>query len=78
MNNMSSEITSIIGKKYPTEAACARAIGWDRRALNKLTTGKKEPNLTELLTLSNALECSAENLAIIFLRVKSPNGQRKS
>lgn len=62
------ELKKMIKEKFPTEAACARALEWDRRKLNKLTTGKKEPDIRELFDLSNVLDVPITELVIIFLR----------
>jgi transcriptional regulator with XRE-family HTH domain len=71
------ELKYIILKKFGTETACARKLGWPRQRLNKITNGKKIPNVAELNDLSTVLETSVEDLAYIFLPIKSPNGQHR-
>lgn len=67
-------LRGLIHGKYTSEAACAREMGWTRQKLNKLTTGKKIPDIAELKTLSVTLGVSIDLLANIFLSDKSPNG----
>ena len=70
------ELTSMIYGQFDSEAAFARSLGWDRRKLNKITTGTREPNLCESAAIAAALGVSLDSIADIFLRRKSPNGQR--
>lgn len=70
------ELTSLIHAQFDSEAAFARSIGWDRRKLNKITTGAKEPDLHEAAIIANGLGTSIDHIANIFLHRKSPNGQR--
>lgn len=70
------ELTSLIHGQFDSEAEFARSIGWDRRKLNKITTGAREPNLQESAIIAEALGVSIDFVADIFLRRKSPNEQR--
>lgn len=71
------ELKNIILKKFGTETACAKTLGWPRQRLNKITNGQKIPNVTELNDLSNALETPVADLVHIFLPIKSPNRQQR-
>lgn len=72
------ELTSLIYGQFDSEADFARSIGWDRRKLNKITTGAKEPDLHEAATMANGLGISLDSIAQIFLHKKSPNEQHTS
>lgn len=72
------ELRGLIYSKFDNEAKCAQAMGWPRQRLSKITNGKKEPDVEELLELSNVLNYSLEELAHIFLRKKSPNEQQSA
>lgn len=72
------ELCGLIHSKYDTEAQLARELGWNRQKLNKITTGTKEPDLTEASMLANALGVSLEQVADIFLRKMSPNEQQRT
>lgn len=67
-----------IMKKYPSEAACARAMGWPRQRLNKITTNVREPDLKEVRDLANATDYTVGEMAKIFLDELSPNGQQSA
>ena len=66
----------IIHTLYKNEADCARELGWDRRKLNKITTGRKVPTIDELDELARVLNSSIGELAPYFLTNKSPNEQQ--
>lgn len=70
------ELSALIHGKYDTEAEFARALGWPRQRLNKITTGTKEPDLHETAAIAAKLEISLESAARIFLHAKSPNEQQ--
>lgn len=69
------ELCSLIHGLYDTEAELARALGWPRQRLNKITTGAKEPDICEASQLATKLNVSVDVIADIFLRLKSPNGR---
>lgn len=68
------ELSGLIHFKYDSEAACARALGWPKQRLNRITNGDHEPDITEAAELADCLEVSVRDLAEIFLRYKSPIG----
>jgi len=70
------ELCGLIHAQYDTESALAKELGWSRQRLNKITTGQKEPDLHEAAALARSLGVSLEFMAHIFLKAKSPNGQR--
>ena len=72
-----TELDKLIHGTYKNESACARAMGWHRQRLNKITTGIKEPDVTELNEMAVALNKTVGEIAEIFLRAKSPNEQQK-
>ena len=69
------ELSSLIHRRYDSEAAFARDLGWTRQRLNKLTTGVKEPDISEAALMAEKLEVSVDSLVTIFLAQISPNGQ---
>lgn len=62
-----NELRGLICAKYRSEAACAREIGWSKQRLNKITNGKKIPDVTELNCIAVALGCDAGDLLRFFL-----------
>lgn len=53
---------------YKSEAACARALGWSRQRLNKITTGAKEPDVYELNELARKLKRPVGEVCKFFLQ----------
>lgn len=78
MTGKVQELRIEILKLYPSEAAFARALGWDRQKLNKIVNAKKNPTVCEINELANGLKKDATEIFLIFLRHKSPNGQLAS
>lgn len=72
------EFRSLIYKHYDTETQFAEKLNWPRQKLNKLTNGKKMPDIQELDELSKGLNVSVSLLADIFLNQSSPNEQQKN
>lgn len=64
-------LNGMIHAKFATESEMANAIGWSRQRLNKVTTGKKVPDLFELNNMAKALDVSFIDLAQIFLGSES-------
>lgn len=71
-------LCGLIHSKYDFEIQLAREIGWSKQRLNRITTGAKEPDLSEVYVLSKALNVPFEQMANIFLQAKSPNGQQSN
>lgn len=72
------ELRGLIYSKYDSESELAEKIGWSRQRISKITNGVKEPDIDEIAALSKALGKSVGEIAEIFLRYKSPNGQQNS
>jgi len=72
------ELRSLIFREYDSEAAFARALGWSRQKVNKMTNGVYEPNVQEINDMAVALKTNVEKIIQIFLNFKSPNEQRNS
>lgn len=68
------ELRGMIYRKFKNEAECARKMGWSRQRLNKITTGKKIPDVNEVNDIATALEEPVENVLYIFLPIRSTNG----
>ena len=65
------ELNGMIHAKFESETQMAQSIGYSRQRLNKITTGKKVPDLFELRDMAGALDQSIADLAHIFLRMQS-------
>lgn len=67
------QLSGMIHAKYANESDFARALGWSRQRLSKITNGHKYPDLFETENMAHALETSFSDLAQIFLSSKSTN-----
>lgn len=61
------ELRSLIFKEFDSEAAFARAMGWNRQKVYKMTNGMYEPNVQEINAMAVALETNVEKIIQIFL-----------
>lgn len=77
MSKKIKELRGIIYSKFDSEADMAKAMGWTRQRLSKITNGLKEPDVNELNDMANPLNMTVGEIAQIFLRNKSPNEQQK-
>ena len=68
------ELNGLIHAKYPTESDMAKAMNWPRQKLNKITTGRKMPDLQETVEIADALEKPLDYVANLFLPKESPIG----
>jgi len=64
-----------IYERFNSEAEFARALGWSKQKLNRITTGYREPTITEVNEFAQALDISVSEVAEFFLNSKSPNRQ---
>ena len=67
------ELNGLIHSHYDSESQFATAMGWSRQRLNRITNGKKVPDLFDLRDMSIALPCDLMVLVNIFLPKKSTN-----
>lgn len=67
-------LKGMIHSKFDSEVQMSNALGWNRQRLNKITTGKKEPDLNEVQAIANILGVTFMDVASIFLRTQSPDG----
>lgn len=61
------ELCGLIHAKFENESCFADKLGWPRQRLNKITTGRKEPNLNEVSEIAAGLQEPFEKIANIFL-----------
>ena len=69
-------LDTLIREKYAREVQLANDLGWTRQRLNKITNGNKEPDLEEVEAIAKKLEHPFNEVAYIFLRHRSPNGEQ--
>ena len=67
MEQMKEQLTMMIRTKFKSEAECARLIGWPKQRLNKIINATKEPDISEVEAIANAIEQPVSLVADIFL-----------
>ncbi len=65
---MSKTIKGAVYDKFSSVRAFARALGWDRTKTNDIVTKKREPRVSDVQAMAQALELSVEETARFFLQ----------
>ena len=60
-------IAEIIGEKYKSQAEMARKMGWNRQRLNSILTGRKEPDVADVVEFARALGRTVEETVGLFI-----------
>lgn len=68
-----NELRGLIYTKYSSLSDCARALGWPRQRLDRITNGYHIPNLVETAMLARVLDSSVNTIAEFFLTCRSTN-----
>lgn len=71
-----TELRGIIHTRFRSEAEFARAVGWSRQKMNKITTGKQLPNIMELNKMAEMLDVSIHNFLKAFLPEQETKRER--
>ena len=65
------ELNGLIHSVFGNETEMAKAMGYSRQRLNRITNGKKVPDLNEVNDMAKALHKPFEVVAQFFLTKKS-------
>ena len=60
-------LRGLIYQTFDTESDCAKALGWNRQQLNKITNNKKKPTVDELNELAKVSNTNVETIFKFFL-----------
>jgi len=77
-NGKISELRSLIYGKFDSQTDFATALGWSKQRLSKVTSGKKEPSISEVFEIANGLGVDISVAVRIFVQFWTANGQSKS
>lgn len=61
------KLKGLIYEKFATETDCAKALGWPKQKLNRITNGNSRPDVDELNALAKTLGKSVNEIIYIFL-----------
>ena len=67
------QLNGIIHSRFKSETAMAQAMNWSRQRLNRITSGRKVPDIMEVNLMAEALGVPFGDMADIFLRSESTN-----
>ena len=66
-NTRVGKLKSLIYEKFSTETDCAKALGWKKQKLNRISNGISRPDVDEINALSKTLEKPIEEIIHIFI-----------
>lgn len=67
MSKKNVGLNRVIVAKFGSEAACARALGWPRQRLNKITGGSMLPDVNDVNALADVLGITAGEVCNFFI-----------
>lgn len=73
---INNKVKGEVYAKFKNIAELAKELGWSRQKLSLIVNGKREPNLSDIQAMSNALNIDAEKLASFFLELTSQKCDR--
>lgn len=68
---INNKVKGEVYSKFKNIAELAKKLGWSRQKLSLIVNGKREPNLSDIQAIANALNMDAEQLASFFLELVS-------
>lgn len=68
-----NNVKGAVYARYKDIADLANTLGWSRQKLSPIVNGKKEPDLSEIQAMAEAMEMDVVQLASFFLELKSQN-----
>ena len=68
MDNKIYELRSIIYGKFDSQTKFANELGWSKQRISKISSGKKEPTISETSKIAKALGIDISVIADIFVQ----------
>ena len=66
-----NKVKGAVYARYKDIAELAKVLGWSRQKLSPIVNGKKEPSLSDVQEMADAMEIESDILASFFLELKS-------
>ena len=66
-----NNVRGAVYARFSDIASLARVLGWSRQKLSPIVNGMKEPDLSEVQAMADAMEMEATVLTSFFLELKS-------
>ena len=66
-----NNVRGAVYSRYKDIATLAKKIGWSRQKLSMFVNGYREPDLSEIQTMANAMEMDVVVLTSFFLELQS-------
>ena len=78
MSRKISELRSLIYGRFDSQTEFAEYLGWSKQRLSKITSGRKEPSISEVSEISQGLGIEISVVVRIFVRYWSPVRQQET
>lgn len=66
-----NKVRGAVYARYKDIATLAEKLGWSRQKLSMFVNGYREPNLSDIQVMAEAMEMDVAELALFFLELKS-------
>lgn len=66
-----NNVRGAVYARYKDIATLADKLGWSRQKLSMFVNGYREPSLSDIQAMAEALEMEVEELTLFFLKLKS-------
>lgn len=66
-----NKVKGAVYARFKDIAELANKLGWSRQKLSPIVNGKKEPSLSDVQAMADAMEMESDILASFFLELKS-------
>lgn len=66
-----NKVRGAVYARYKDIATLANSLGWSRQKLSMFVNGYREPNLSDIQVMAEAMNIDVAELALFFLELRS-------
>lgn len=72
-----NKVRGAVYARYKDIATLANSLGWSRQKLSMFVNGYREPNLSDIQVMAEAMNIDVAELALFFLELRSQKCDNK-
>lgn len=72
-----NKVRGAVYARYKDIATLANSLGWSRQKLSMFVNGYREPNLSDIQVMAEAMHIDVAELALYFLELRSQKCDNK-
>jgi len=77
MERKISELRSLVYGKFDSQTEFAEHLNWSKQRLSKVTSGKKEPSISEVFEIAQGLDADMAVVVRIFVQYWTAKERKK-